>query len=243
MLDFIGHVVGLTAIAINLVAMTNVLPLSFRQKVTLGGGVGAWVGLATALAAAGALTFSPEHPVPLVGVFFTLPLLGTALAWRLLPKVRAALLSIPMPLLIGLHTARVLGILFLFLAAAGRLSGPFPYFAGIGDIITGAAALPLALSVARSAQDHSRRIAVWNAFGALDLFTAVGLGITSAQGSPLQLIHAGAGSFAMQYLPYALVPTVLVPFYLITHGIVAAQLRASSTAGRAASLRTASALQ
>ena len=34
----------------------------------------------------------------------------------------------------------------------------------------------------------------------------------------------------MQYLPFCLVPTVLVPFYLITHAIVAAQLRVRRTA-------------
>jgi hypothetical protein len=49
-------------------------------------------------------------------------------------------------------------------------------------------------------------------------------------GSPIQLIHAGMGSAAMQYLPYCLVPTVLVPFYLITHAIVAAQLAAPRAA-------------
>lgn len=61
-----------------------------------------------------------------------------------------------------------------------------------------------------------------------DLLVAVGLGITSAAGSPVQLIHVGAGSQAMQYLPFCLVPTVLVPFYLITHGIIAAQLRTAA---------------
>jgi hypothetical protein len=67
---------------------------------------------------------------------------------------------------------------------------------------------------------------LWSIFGTLDLFAAVGLGITSAAGSPPQLIHAGVGSEAMQYLPFCLVPTVLVPFYLITHAIIAAQLNA-----------------
>ena len=57
------------------------------------------------------------------------------------------------------------------------------------------------------------------------LVAAVGLGITSALGSPPQLIHAGVGSEAMQYLPFCLIPTVLVPFYLITHALIAAQLR------------------
>jgi ABC-type uncharacterized transport system permease subunit len=69
-------------------------------------------------------------------------------------------------------------------------------------------------------------IAAWNLFGTLDLFAAVALGLTSAQGSPLQVIHAGVGSEAMQHLPYSLVPTVLVPFYLVTHAVIAAQLAA-----------------
>jgi hypothetical protein len=66
----------------------------------------------------------------------------------------------------------------------------------------------------------------WNIFGALDLLFAIGFGITSAAGSPLQFIHAGAGSEAMQHLPFCLVPTVLVPFYLMTHAIIAMQLSA-----------------
>jgi len=58
------------------------------------------------------------------------------------------------------------------------------------------------------------------------LIAAVTLGVLSANGSPLQLISAGAGSAAIQDLPWALVPAVLVPFFLITHGIVFAQLQA-----------------
>lgn len=239
MLDIIGSATGLIAIAVNLVAMATVLPLSLRQKLILAGVVGAWVGLASGVAAGGYLAVSPKSPVPLLGVFFALPVLSTLLAWNIFPKLRAALLNIPTALLIGLNSARMLGVLFLFLTAAGRLSGPFPYFAGLGDIITGLAAIPLALQVARDGENMRRRIALWNAFGTLDLFLAVGLGVTSAQGSPQQLIHAGVGSLAMQYLPFALVPTVLVPFYLITHGIVAMQLRARSAAPVA--LRTVSA--
>ena len=60
-------------------------------------------------------------------------------------------------------------------------------------MITGALAIPLALSIARSKEPSVRTIAAWNAFGTLDLVVAVGLGITSAAGSPLQLIHAGVG--------------------------------------------------
>jgi hypothetical protein len=94
-----------------------------------------------------------------------------------------------------------------------------------GDVITGMLALPIAWLAAR-APSSTRNIALaWNAFGALDLVVAVSLGLVSANGSPLQLIHAGAGSAAMQALPWSMVPTVLVPAFLVLHAAIYAQLR------------------
>ncbi len=230
MLDLVGAIVGMMAVAVNLVVLISVLPGSFARRLSVAAIAGGWVGLASGLGAAGKLAFSPDHPVPLVGVLFATPLLYVGALALKSPRVRATLMAIPLPLLIGVNALRVLGVLFLLLAAVGRLSGPFPYSAGVGDIITGALAIPLALSVARSQKLPLSAIARWNIFGTIDLFAAVALGMTSAAGSPLQLIHAGVGSEAMQYLPFCLVPTVLVPFYLLTHAIVAAQLRVRRTA-------------
>ncbi|HKF97216.1 MAG TPA: hypothetical protein VKB20_03105, partial [Steroidobacteraceae bacterium] len=165
MLNLIGAIVGMSAIAIDLVAFTNALPVTLAQRLGLAAIAGAWVGLASGLGAAGTLAFSPENPVPLIGVLFAVPLLvvgGLALRSQ---RVRAALLAVPMEVLIGLNSLRVLGVLFLFLAANGRLSGPFPYSAGLGDIITGALAIPLALSVARTGGASFRAIRLWNIFG------------------------------------------------------------------------------
>jgi hypothetical protein len=229
MLNLAGAILGMMAIAINLVAVTSALSGSLALRLSLAAIVGAWVGLASGLGSAGDLAFSPDQPVPLVGVLFAMPLLVLGALVLTSPRVRSALLAVPMPLLIGLNALRLLGVLFLLLAAAGRLSGPFPYSAGLGDMITGAFAIPLALSVARSRKRPVSAIARWNIFGTLDLIAAVALGITSAAGSPLQVIHAGVGSEAMQHLPFCLVPTVLVPFYLITHAVIAAQLRALRT--------------
>jgi hypothetical protein len=230
MLDLVGAIAGMMAIAVNLVVFTSVLPGSLARRLSLAALAGGWAGLASGLGAAGKLAFSPNHPVPLVGVLFATPLLIVGTFALRSPRVRSILLSIPMRLLIGVNALRVLGVLFLLLAAVGRMSGPFPYSAGLGDIVTGVFAIPLALSVARSQKLPVNAIRRWNNFGTVDLIAAIALGITSAAGSPLQLIHAGVGSEAMQYLPFCLVPTVLVPFYLITHGIVAAQLRMRRTA-------------
>jgi hypothetical protein len=229
MLDLIGWIVAMSAVGINLVAFTHALSGTLARRLTFAGIAAGWVGLAGALGAAGQLAFSPGNPVPLIGVLFVLPLLTAGVLALGSERIREALLAIPMSLLIGLNSLRVLGVLFLLLAASGRLSGPFPYFAGIGDIITGAVALPLALRVARSGHASSA-VGRWNIFGALDLVVAVFLGITSAAGSPLQLFHGAPGSEAMQYLPNCLVPTVLVPFYLMSHAIVAGQLAAARTA-------------
>ena len=128
--------------------------------------------------------------------------------------------------MIGLNASRVLGVLFLALAVAGRLSGPFPYSAGLGDILTGLLALPVARLALTGSWRSGLAVTAWNLFGAADLVAAVALGLASAEGSPMQLIHMGVGSQAMQFLPFCLVPTVLVPFYLMTHAAVALQLSA-----------------
>ena len=226
MLDLVGSVVGMATFGVILVAVSAALDLGGAGRLSLGAIAGGWVGLASGLGAAGEFQFSPNSPAPLIGVFVVTPLLivgGLAFANR---GFRSALLAIPTSLLIGLNSMRVLGVLFLLLSFDGRLSGPFPFSAGLGDIITGVVAVPLALMTARSRSLPAAAIAPWNFFGALDLVAAIALGITSANGSPLQLIHVGVGSDAMQALPFCLVPTVLVPFYLITHGVVAAQLAA-----------------
>ncbi len=223
MLDLVGSIVGMAGIGINLVAFTGALGGTLARRLGIAAIAGAWVGLATHLAATGQLAFSRSQAAPGVAGLFAFPLLAVgalALASR---GARAALLAVPTALLIGLNSMRFLGVLFLFLAADGRLSGPFPYSAAIGDMVTGAFAIPLAIAVSRG-RARASAIRSWNVFGALDLVVAVGLGLSSASGSPLHWIHVGVGSQAMQYLPFALVPTVLVPFYLVTHALVAAQL-------------------
>jgi hypothetical protein len=235
-LDFTSSILTVAVFGVNLFAITQALSVSFARRIALAAVGGGWLGVAIFLGASGRLAFSPNSPVPLVGVLFAVPLLTVGLLALFRKKVRATLLEIPLELLVGLNAMRVIGTLFLLDFIAGSLKGPFPFFAGFGDIITGVVAISLAMRIARSKELSDRTIARWNLFGVLDLIVAVGLGITSAAGSPLQLIHAGVGSQAMQYLPLCLVPSVLVPFYLLTHVIVAAQLRqrSKSTHGRLA---------
>jgi len=223
MLDFVGTVAITAVMVVAINAAISTLAVSRLQRIAAAIAVGLWVGLAAASANAGLLAV--QAPFPVIGLYLAGPLLGIAALASLSPAWRAALLGLPMPLLVGLNLSRVIGTLFLLLAAEGRLSGPFPILAGWGDILVGVLALPALLTALRPSDGARSFLAGWNALGALDLIVAVSLGVVSVQGSPLQLFDAGAGSAAVQALPWAFIPTVLVPFYLTVHAILFVQIR------------------
>jgi hypothetical protein len=79
-------------------------------------------------------------------------------------------------------------------------------------------------AVARNFYANRGAVLAWNILGTLDLVTAVSLGVLSAPGSPLQVVGETIGSTAMWSLPWSNIPTLLVPFYFITHGIIFARL-------------------
>jgi hypothetical protein len=230
MLDFVGMVIIAALMVLIVNALTAFMDASRVAKIVLAAVIGVWIGLAAAVAGAGWLPIS--RPVPVVGIFVMVPLLAAALAtaW---PAARKAILSIPMPVMVALNIVRVFAVLFLMLAAEGRLTGPFPYSAAWGDIITGVVAVPVLWLLKDGGARHTTAIAAWNLFGAADLALAITFGITSAEGSPLQLFP-GPGSEAMQHVPWSFVPTVLVPIWLILHAIIAVQLRRAKL-GQAAS--------
>jgi len=221
MLDVMGAILVGVALAVILTAIVTSIPLRLSGRFVIAGAAGAWVGFAGAVAGAGALS----NPLTVLAMFAT-PLAATAALIFGVPAAQRAFSTVPLPLLVGLNIIRLGGVLFVLLAFAGRLSGPFPYSAGWGDFATGALAIPVAWSAANETRVPDRLILAWNTFGVLDLIVAVTLGLTSRNGSPLQLIHAGVGSAAMTTLPWAFVPTVLVPFFLVVHAVIFARIRA-----------------
>lgn len=224
MLDLIGTTVLTAMIAVNLNAAIAMMPMSPVQKLTTVTIAGLWIGLSIALGTTG-IYASTATPVPVVGVMVALPLIAIGAAALLSSRVRETLLALPVQLLLGLNAARILpGAFILLLASQGKLSGPFPQSAGWGDIIVGVIAIPLMLVAARNFASSRRALLAWNILGTLDLVEAVALGVLSAPGSPLQIFGGAVGSTAMWSLPWSSIPTLLVPFYFITHGIIFARL-------------------
>jgi hypothetical protein len=223
MLALIGTTTMIAVIAVNLNATVAVLQMSSGQRLATVAAAGLWIGLAIALAGAGAYAVSAS-PVPVVGVMAALPVLAAALAALLSARVRAALLALPVTLLVGLNVMRIEGLFFLLLSAQGSLSGPFPESAGWGDILVGLTAIPLTLALARNPRGHRGWLLIWNLVGTLDLVSALTLGILSAPGAPFQQFGGTIGSTAIWTLPWSAIPTLLVPFYLVIHGIIFARL-------------------
>jgi hypothetical protein len=220
MLDAIGTILVGAALAVILAAIVASIPLRLSGRLVLAGTAGAWAGSAAAAAAAGAFS----NPLTVLAMFGA-PLAVVAVLAFGIPATRHAFEAVPLPVLVGLNIFRLGGVLFVFLALAGRLSGPFPYSAGWGDFATGALAIPVVGLAASRTRTGDRLILAWNTFGILDLIAAVMLGLVSRNGSPLQLIHAGVGTAAMLALPWAFIPAVLVPFFLVVHAVIFGRLR------------------
>ena len=224
MLELIGTTVLTAVIAVILNATITMMPMSPVQKLATVTIAGLWIGFAIALATTG-IYASTATPVPAVGVVLALPLVAIGGAALLSARVRETLLALPVPLLLGLNALRILpGAFILLLASQGKLSGPFPQSAGWGDIIVGVIAIPLMLVTARNPAGGRYALLTWNILGTLDLLEAVVLGVLSAPGSPQQIFGGAIGSTAMWSLPWSTIPTLLVPFYFITHGIIFARL-------------------
>ena len=222
MIQALGVVLIFATVAAVIVTGATILFERRGAQMAAAAVAGGWVGVLIVTALSGALKSVAALPA-----LFLVPFAVAAVAIATSSTARERLLDIPRRLILGVNILRGIGFLFLGLAFAGQLGGPFPYFAGIGDIIVGLVAIPLTFTEPQLTRSDSR-LALWNATGLLDLVTAVALGVTSINGSPLQLIHAGAGSNVITQLPWALVPLFLVPCYMIGHIVVFAQMRAST---------------
>jgi hypothetical protein len=61
--------------------------------------------------------------------------------------------------------------------------------------------------------------------GRIFTVNAITLGALSAPGTPFRVFTEGPGTTAMNTLPWIMVPTMLVPLYLLIHFTIAAKLR------------------
>ena len=208
--------IELTASAALVVAvLTFTLAATRRGRIETAAMLAAWFAVVVFLGATRALGAGP----PALAAAVILPVVALSVAFFSFPSIKAAAMVMPLPALEAVHAARILGISFVLLYAAGRLPAPFAPIAGWGDIFVGVAALPVAWAMSRYGARVRRLTLVWNALGLLDLVTAIGLGATSAPG-PIQIFTGPPDSAIMTTLPWLLIPGFLVPSYMFFHIVI-----------------------
>jgi hypothetical protein len=115
----------------------------------------------------------------------------------------------------------MLGLGFLFLYAHNVLPGMFAGLAGLGDALAAAGATLLGIKLLRGKEVSKQALQRWNSFGFLDFLIAVSVGTALRS----NLLGGEITTDAMAFLPLSLIPTLIVPFYMITHLIIFLQLR------------------
>ena len=223
MLELIDAIALAASLAIIVMVLTTQAAVSWKARGWAIAGI--LVGIALIVAGAATGRFTPGTPGIAIQppAIFAVATVALAISWVFFQEFRRAMLSIPLQALVGLNVLRVLGVFFVLKYFTHELAAPFAPVAGLGDTITGLVAIPLAISIARGSFNKSS-VAWWNAFGALDLFAALTLGALSQDGVPFRVFFGEPGLTAMTQLPSVIVPTILVPIYLLIHLTVAYRL-------------------
>jgi hypothetical protein len=139
-------------------------------------------------------------------------------------KSIAALLDVtPASWLIALQVYRIFGGIFLANWVNGTIAGAFAWPAGIGDMLTGIMALPVALRLASGAENGRSAAIAWNIFGLFDFAVAITMGTLSAPG-PLQIFGLDIPASLVAY-PIVLIPAFAVPSSILLHALSIRQLR------------------
>ena len=173
----------------------------------------AWLAVVWTLALHGA--FAPGRgalPRPGLGFIVGADLLLVATALTLLIRsksISAAITAAPAWWLVGYQGYRVVGFVFIRLWAAGILPASFALPAGVGDTVTGLAAIGALVALWRNAR-WARALAYGtNLLGIADLFNAIALGAASTA--------TATGPSPLLAYPLAIVPTFGVPLAFIVH--------------------------
>ena len=157
----------------------------------------------------------------LMPALIVLPVATFVIAWQTSKPFRARVLAIDTGVLVILHSWRMVGMGFLFLYAHGVLPGLFAWLAGIGDMLAAFGAVLIGTALLKGRNVSRATLLGWNSFGLLDFVIAIVIG------SSLRSVYLGGAvnTDAMALLPLSLVPTVIVPLYIITHLMIYLQLK------------------
>jgi hypothetical protein len=186
-----------------------------------------WLALIWSAAIGGAFTPGaaaiPWLPIAALGpVVLAVPILLRS------RRIGEALDAMPASWMVALQVLRVNGFVFLLAWATGRAPGVFALPAGIGDMLTGLLAVPVAIALGSGSRESRRAAIAWNIFGLLDFAIALSIGLAVA----FRLIETGFASATGGVYPVVMVPAFAVPSFIILHAVSLRQLSRRNRAPR-----------
>jgi len=198
-----------------------------------------WFAVAMILAWLGVYEGASDR-MPTIQYGILIPIaIGAALIWRSETAWRV-MDTIPQTWLVGVQVLRGLGAVFLLLYAAGHMPGLFALPAGIGDIVVAVLAPIIAWAHTRYRHTTARAVAIWNVLGITDLAVAVATGFATGL-SPLQMAAFDHPNSLITAFPLVLIPTYLVPLWIVLHIVSLAKLRLARAHGAPPNAAAASA--
>ncbi|MEA2002112.1 MAG: hypothetical protein U9N84_09555 [Actinomycetota bacterium] len=170
----------------------------------------AWVGAVMAAISAGAFAEGGDPPLPLMASV-ALPIAAVAASYRWSRQFREYVLALDTGLILAAQLWRVVGAAFLFAYAFDQLPAGFAIPAGVGDVVTGLAALGVVVAHG-SGKLTRRRLYLFTVLGVGDFLVAIIAGLTIR---PPEL----------DLWPLIIFPTLMVPFFGVLHLIAVLQSR------------------
>jgi len=138
------------------------------------------------------------------------------LAYRISTEFRHFVLGIDLRLLTAVQIWRVIGGTFLFLYAFNLRPALFAFTAGLGDVAVGVAAVFVLLAMIDGRPNWRRRVLLLNLGGLLDFIGAVATGVLTSNSS-LGFFAPATPMPSMGMLPLSLIPTFMVPLWIVIH--------------------------
>jgi hypothetical protein len=160
---------------------------------------------------------------PLPIAIFAPVVVGLVLLMRS-KRIAAVLDAAPPSWLVGVQVYRIFGGIFLISWARGSIPGVFALPAGIGDVLVGVLALPIALYVSTGTSRGQSAGIAWNLLGLTDFAIAIAMGAMSSPGR-LQVLSVGQPNVQMGTYPTVMIPAFTVPSSIILHVLSLWQLR------------------
>lgn len=141
---------------------------------------------------------------------------GLALSAELRRAVQSVLRHAPLYGLVFFHAIRVTGIGSIIKLSKGELPAHFILPVGVPDLLVGLTAVILGIRLYKRRPVSHSLLVGWNAFG-VALFLSAPVVLHLSLPGPLQIYFDGPTTAEVFEFPMALVPTFLVPMFMLMH--------------------------